>query len=142
MTVQPKWKSGMKKPIPLNAFVHTYDHYLFKQGISQLTFQKKSQYLENYWYTVKETFPDSLKPKKKSLLTKSIGVFALNYLASDIFSMCISQNLDPGKKENIMRFMSKIEDFDWDIKSSPIAFLGGKKGVTKAHELLLSKLEH
>lgn len=135
-------KSGMRKPIPLNAFVTSLRPlFVLNKEFSQLTFQQKSRYLENYWYAVKETFPDSFKPKKKSLLTKSVGVFALNYLASDIFLMCMSQNLDPTKKENTMRYISKLRDFDWDIKSSPIAFLGGKKGVMKAHEVLLSKLE-
>jgi len=135
-------KSGMRKPIPLNAFVTSLRPlFVLNEEFSLLTFQKKSQYLENYWCVIKETFPESFKPKKKNLLTKSIGVFALNYLASDIFSICTSRNLDPLKKETIMQYISKLNDFDWGIKSSPIAFLGGKKGVMKAHELLLSKLE-
>jgi hypothetical protein len=55
--------------------------------------------------------------------------------------MCISENIDPSEKENILRFVRKLHDFDWGMKSSPIAFLGGKKGVMKAHELLLVKLQ-
>ncbi len=130
-------KSHMKKPLPLNAFVTSLKPlFVLNKEFSQSTCQKKSQYLEDYWAIIKELFPDSFDTHKKTLLTKSVGIFALNYLADDIFNLCLLQNLDPFNKENIKQFLSKLKNFDWKIDTSPIAFLGGKKGVKKAHELL------
>ena len=36
-----------------------------------------------------------------------------------------------------MRFIEPLRDIDWNKKTSPFAFLGGGKGVRRAHEVLL-----
>lgn len=132
-------KTGLRKPIPLNAFVSSLRPlFVTNQEFKKLSFYKKQEYIEKYWNAIMDVFSESFYSKKKTMLTKSIGVFALNYLSNDIFNKCVSEKKDPFEKENLKNYINKLKTFDWDVKTSPLAFLGGKKGVAKAHEILLN----
>ena len=80
------------------------------------------------------------KTRKQFLLLRTTSIYAFNYLSNDIFSWCIDDGIDPYDVNSIEKFLGPLEDFNWDKDTSPFAFLGGGKGVRKAHEVLLKEL--
>ena len=72
---------------------------------------------------------------------KALGVYSIHWLARDMFQSCIKQGLDFKKIEVLKKMLTPIKYFDWGVKTSPLAALGGMKGATKAHDLLLDTLD-
>lgn len=131
--------SGLCRPIQLNSFVTSLkplfvDNELFAKYYPE----KKREFLENYWMVIRETFPKAFEEetRKDYLLTKTIGIFPLNYLANDIFNLCLQNNLDPVQPESIRPYINKLENIDWTTKTSPFTYFAGKKGAKKAYEVL------
>jgi DGQHR domain-containing protein len=135
--------TGQRKPIPLNSFITSLRPlFVLNPDFESLTFEEKKKFLINYWSSIKDLFPVEFESKKGYLLTKTVGIFSLNYLANDVFLMCKKENYDPLIKKNMSKFLCHLKGFDWGIKTSPLAFLGGKKGVKKAYEILLEIIEN
>jgi len=80
------------------------------------------------------------KTRKQYLLLRTTSIYAFNFLSNDVYSWCLDEGLDPYNAESIKKFLGPLEEFNWDKDSSPFAFLGGGKGVRKAHEVLLKEL--
>lgn len=136
--------TGLKKAIPLSSFISSLRPlFVTNKRFCALSFEEKKKFLTTYWGAIKDTFPQAFseETKKEHLLTKTVGIFSLNYLASDIFNKCMEKGLDPLQKESAINFMKNLKEFDWNIKTSPLAFLGGKKGVKRAYEILLEMLD-
>jgi hypothetical protein len=73
-------------------------------------------------------------------MLRTTSIYALNFLSNDIYSWCLKDGLDPIDIESINLFLCPLIEFDWDKQTSPFAFLGGGKGVRKAHNVLLNLL--
>jgi hypothetical protein len=80
------------------------------------------------------------KTRKEYLILKTTSIYALNFLSNDVYSWCVNEGLDPSNSESIKKFILPLDDFDWNKTTSPFAFLGGGKGVRKAHEVFLNVL--
>ncbi len=80
------------------------------------------------------------KTRKEFLILRTTSIYALNYLSNDVYSWCVNDGFDPFELESIKKFLDPLNDFDWNKKTSPFAFLGGGKGVRKAHDVLLNVL--
>jgi hypothetical protein len=80
------------------------------------------------------------KTRKQFLILRTTSIYAFNYLANDVYSWCLSEKFVPYEAESIKKFLGPLNDFDWDKQTSPFAFLGGGKGVRKAHDVLLNVL--
>jgi hypothetical protein len=87
-------------------------------------------------------FPNTFeeKTRKDFLMLRTTSIYALNFLSNDIYTWCINDQLDPFNVKSIKFFLQPLDDFDWNKQTSPFTFLGGGKGVRKAHEILLNVL--
>lgn len=130
------------RPVPLFSFVTSLKPLFDNDGFKKLTFNQKTHYLVQYWYCVRNMFPDTFEEqtRKEFLMLRTTSIYALNYLSNDIYTWCINEGLDPFDQKSIEKFLQPLTDFDWNKQTSPFAFLGGGKGVRKAHEILLNVL--
>jgi len=130
------------RPVPLFSFVSSLKPLFDNNHFKMLDFDQKRIFLTNYWGCIREMFPYGfdLKTQKEYLLLRTTSIYAFNYLSNDVYSWCIDEGIDPFSSNSIKKFIQPLDDFDWNKKTSPFAFLGGGKGVRKAHEVLLNVL--
>lgn len=126
------------KSIPLYSFVSSLKPLWENPNFSLLGTPAKVEYLQNYWTCIRETFPDAFERKSDYLLLRVVSIYALNYLSENVFRWCSTRGCDPLNIESIMKYIAALGEFDWDKKTSPIAYLGGGKGVRKAQEVILN----
>jgi DGQHR domain-containing protein len=129
-------------PVPLFSFVSSLKPLFDNSNFKELSFEQKKTFLNNYWVCIREMFPSAFdeKTRKQFLILRTTSIYAFNYLSNDIYSWCINDGIDPYDAGSIKKFLGPLYDFDWDKQTSPFAFLGGGKGVRKAHEVLLKVL--
>lgn len=129
-------------PVPLFSFVSSlkplFDNITFKE----LSFEQKKTFLINYWACIRDMVPMAFeeKTRKQFLILRTTSIYAFNFLSNDVYTWCINDGIDPYGVESIKKFLDPLNDFDWDKQTSPFAFLGGGKGVRKAHDVLLREL--
>ncbi len=130
------------RPVPLFSFVSSLKPLFDNMTFKKLSFKQKKIFLINYWACIRRMFPREFdeKTRKQYLILRTTSIYAFNYLSNDIFSWCLDEGVDPYDAESIKKFLGPLNDFDWGKDSSPFAFLGGGKGVRKAHEVLLKEL--
>jgi DGQHR domain-containing protein len=130
------------RPIQLNSFVSSLQTLFFDKDFSKLSDIDKHEFLKSYWVSLKALFPKAFdkKTEREYMLLKALGVYSLHWLARDIFQECLRQNCDYGKLENLKPKLMGLSSFDWHIRTSPLSALGGMKGASKAHDLLLAVL--
>lgn len=134
---------GLKRPIQLNGFVTSLKElFVNNEDFRSLDGENKKIYLKNYWNAIKTLFPPAFDKLDYNnyLLTKSMGIYSLNYLSSDVYNHFVKNNIYLPSQEMLASYLSPIEDFDWNINSSPFADFGGKKGVKKAYNILLKHI--
>ena len=129
-------------PVPLFSFVSSLKPLFDNEEFKKLNFDRKKTFLINYWACIREMFPATFdeKTRKEFLMLRTTSIYAFNFLSNDIYSWCLNDGIDPIDIESIKKFLGPLSDFDWDKQTSPFAFLGGGKGVRKAHEVLLKEL--
>lgn len=134
--------TGNGHPVPLFSFVSSLKPLFENNFFKDLSFTQKTSFLINYWTCIRRMYPKGFdeKTRKQFLLLRTTSIYAFNYLSNDIFSWCIDDGIDPFDEKSIVKFLGPLEDFNWDKDTSPFAFLGGGKGVRKAHEVLLKEL--
>ncbi len=130
------------KPIQLNSFVSSLQTLFFDKDFSKLSDREKHEFLRSYWISLKALFPQAFdkKTEKDYMLLKALGIYSLHWLARDIFQECLKQNCEYGNSENLIPKLMRLSSFDWHIKTSPLSALGGMKGASKAHDLLIATL--
>ncbi|WP_048110974.1 DGQHR domain-containing protein [Methanoregula formicica] len=129
-------------PVPLFSFVSSLKPLFDNTQFKELSFDQKTTFLVNYWGCIREMFPETFDQQtwKQYLMLRTTSIYAFNYLARDVYSWCLEDGIDPFDVESVKKFIEPLQDFDWDKNTSPFAFLGGGKGVRKAHEVLLKQL--
>jgi DGQHR domain-containing protein len=129
-------------PVPLFSFVSSLKPLFDNIDFKKLEFDQKTTFLINYWGCIRRMFPHGfeIKTQKNYLVLRTTSIYAFNYLSNNVYSWCVSEGIDPFDTESIMKFIQPLYDLDWDKKTSPFSFLGGGKGVRKAHDILLNIL--
>ncbi len=129
-------------PVPLFSFVSSLKPLFDNNNFRLLNFDQKKTFLIKYWACIREMFPETFdeKTRKQFLMLRTTSIYAFNYLANDVYNWCLKDGIDPIDTKSIKKFLDPLNDFDWDKNTSPFAFLGGGKGVRKAHEILLNVL--
>ncbi|MEM4736468.1 MAG: DGQHR domain-containing protein [Nitrososphaeria archaeon] len=132
-------KRDTGKPIQLNSFVSSLQPLLSDKDFVKLSNDDKLRFLENYWKALKEMFPEAFdkKTEREYMILKALGVYSLHWLAKDIFQTCLKQGLDFRREDILTGVLLPLKSFDWNSKTSPLSALGGMKGASKAHDLLL-----
>jgi DGQHR domain-containing protein len=130
------------RPVPLFSFVSSLKPLFDNNFFKELSFEQKKTFLINYWACIRDMFPMAFdeKTRKQFLILRTTSIYAFNFLSNDVYTWCINEGIDPYDAESIIKFLCPLDNFDWDKQTSPFAFLGGGKGVRKAHDVLLREL--
>lgn len=73
---------------------------------------------------------------RRFLLLTALGIYAVHKLARDLIHEAIKEGNDFRKQEFLEKKLLPLKSFDWKTGSSPLAALGGMKGVSRAYELI------
>lgn len=132
-------KRGVGKPIQLNSFVSSLQMLFFDKDFTKLSNDDKLRFLRAYWVVLKDMVPQAFdkKTNKDYMLMKALGVYSLHWLAKDVFQTCLKQGYDFRDERVLKPLLMPLKSFDWSTKTSPLSALGGMKGASKAHNLLL-----
>lgn len=74
--------------------------------------------------------------ENRYLLLSSLGVYTIHRIARDLLHSALKEGKDIKQRDFFESKLSKLRSFDWKSKTSPLAALGGMKGVSKAYDLL------
>ena len=135
-------RRGTGKPIQLNSFVSSLRMLFIDEDFSKLSHNDKLRFLSAYWTILKDMFPQGFEKKthKEYMLLKALGVYSLNWLAKDVFQICLKQAYDFGDIKMLEPLLRPLETFNWSTQTSPLSSFGGMKGAGEAHDLLLQYL--
>jgi DGQHR domain-containing protein len=131
-------KRDAGKPIQLNSFVSSLKVLYSEEEFLKLTEKEKFEFLKSFWMIIAKQFPEAFKKGKTGdyMLLKALGIYALHYLAKDVFNECIENKCDYKQSQNLEPMLSRLSSFDWHVNTSPLSALGGMKGVNRAYEIL------
>lgn len=140
INVSGKRETG--KPIQLNSFVSSLETLFKDQGFSKLHDDDKLRFLEAYWSSLRDLIPEAFdgKTEKEYMLLKALGIYSIHWLARDIFQLTVKQGLDFRQAEILKSKLTAVKSFDWSVKTSPLSALGGMKGVSRAHDMLVETI--
>ncbi len=131
-------RKGLGKPIQLNSFISSLKPLFMDKEFSRLSDQQRLNFVKSYWNALKEIFPEAFDNKtwKQQMILKAIGIYCLNWLACDIFKMCVERGACYDNEETLKKFIEPLKAFDWGNQTSPLSSLAGMKGVKIGYELL------
>jgi DGQHR domain-containing protein len=137
-------KRDTGKPIQLNAFVSSLETLFFDKDFANLSIDDKLAFLDAFWGSLRDLLPEAFdsKTERNYMLLKALGVYSLQRLARDILRICLEQTLDFRRKEILKDLLMPLKSFDWSTKTSSLSALGGMKGASKAHDLLLASINN
>lgn len=93
------------------------------------------RYSSNLTYKVRKN-KKTLQTEERLLTLTSLSVHALHRLARDLLHSAIKKGTKTDEQEFFEHTLEPLRSFDWKAKSSPLAALGGMKGVSKAYDHL------
>jgi hypothetical protein len=133
---------GTGRPLTLSTFVTSLEHLVQEEHFKAKDHDTQLEFVTAYWRVIKSLMPEafSVATTRSYMVLKSMGVYALNWLAMDIFEWCNNESIETDDK-NIKRFIDPLKTFDWTKKNSPLAAFGGLKGVRESYKLLLGHLK-
>lgn len=142
INVSGKRESG--KPIQLNSFVSSLQLLFFDKDFSKLGNDDKLRFLGAYWAVIEDMIPEAFEKNtsKDYMVLKALGMYSLHWLARDVFQTCLKQGYNFRDMEVLKPLLASLKSFDWSTKTSPLSALGGMKGASKAHDLLLETFSH
>jgi hypothetical protein len=134
-------RRGAQEPVKLNTFVSSLKPLIVKNGRfgKELDKEQQLKYLNEYWAVLRELFASAFDKPKEYLLLRSLSVYALNRLASDVFDWCQNNGVRIPTRQEIKKYLSLLKGMDW-TRNGDMAGLGGQKGATRAYGILLKKL--
>jgi len=135
-------RRGTGKPIQLNSFVSSLRVLFFDKDFSKVSNDNKLRFLKAYWAVLKDLLPQAFEKEtsREYMLLKALGVYSLNWIAKDVFQICLKQAYDSGDIETLKSLLRPLKSFDWSTQTSPLSNLGGMKGASKAYDMLLARL--
>jgi len=137
-------KRDQGKPIHLNSFVSSLER-LFRDGnFSSLSDGNRLRFVKAYWTVLNRMLPEAfdLRTSKKYMVLKALGLHSLHWVAHDIVKKCKENGLHYDDEATLEKMLSPLKLFDWTTQTSPLSKLGGMKGVSEAHRILLEALNH
>jgi len=142
INVSGKRETG--KPIQLNSFVSSLQPLLLDEDFAKLSNDDKLSFLANYWEALKDLFPEAFdkKTEREYMILKALGLYSLHWTAKDVFRACLKQGIDFRQKRILLDILAPLRSFDWSVKTSSLSALGGMKGASRAHDLLVEVLDN
>ena len=137
-------KRGAGRPIQLNSFVSSLRRLFLDQHFSKLSRDERLKFVRAYWAVLRNLFSPAFDQKmwKQYMLLKAIGVYCLNWLAHDIFRVCLRHNYNYFDEGTLEKLIDPLRHFDWKNETSPFSALGGMKGARKGHDILLGTINY
>ena len=137
-------KRGLGRPIQLNSFVSSLRRLFLNKNFSKLSRDEKLKFVRAYWDALRKMFPPTFGQKtwKEYMLLKAIGVYCLNWLADNLFGICLQHDYNYCDEEALGKLIEPLRYFDWKNETSPFSALGGMKGARKGYDILLETLNY
>lgn len=133
-------RKGALEPVKLNTFVSSLKPLIINNTrFGELDKNQQTEYLQEYWTVLKELYPKAFDNAKEYLLLRSLSVYALNRLASDVFDWCQTNGVKVPTRGGIRKYLNPLKDFDWS-RNGYLLGLGGQKGAIRAYGILLDEL--
>jgi len=135
-------KRGTGKPIQLNSFVSSLKPLFMDVNFSKMNDYGQFTYLSTFWGSLRELVPEAFHDDKWKdyMILKVIGVYCLNWLALDVFRLCLKTGYNHEDKQTIKKIINPLRNFDWNRQTSPLSSLAGMKGVREGYKLLCETL--
>lgn len=130
---------GLKRPLQLNSWVSSLQPLFGNEQFKKYNRIEKYDFILAYWRIIRTLFGEEFDDNRNHLLLKSIGVYSLNWLASDICDWIRTKD-EPLTEQNLTTYLNALGDFNWRSKEpnpSELRGLGGKAGVKEAYKILL-----
>jgi hypothetical protein len=130
---------GLDRPVQLASYVMSLKRLATNDNFTNLSKEQRYAFLKAYWSTIAKSIPAAFDKDtyKEFLILRSLGVRALNYLASDILDWCMTKGIELPSDRDIEKYTKPLNKFDWKRGTSPIAAFGGEKGAQEAYKRLL-----
>jgi DGQHR domain-containing protein len=137
-------KRDTGKLVQLNSFVSSLQTLFIDKEFIKLSQEDRLRFLKAFWTALRDLFPQALdkKTEREYMLLKALGVYSIHSLAKDVFHACRVQSLDFREAKVLRSILMPLKSFDWSTKTSPLSALGGMKGASRAHEILLETFNH
>jgi len=133
-------RRGAQEPVKLNTFVSSLKPLIVtNKRFGELDKEQQLKYLNEYWTVLRELFAGAFDRPKEYLLLRSLSVYALNRLASDVFDWYQNNGVRVPTQQEIKKYLSQLKNMDW-TRNGDMAGLGGQKGAIRAYGILLKKL--
>ncbi len=137
--IESRIARGTGRPLTLSAFVTSLDRLIQDERFKAEQYDYQLEFVTTYWKVVRSLIPEAFTEPKDYMVLKSMGVYAMNRLARDVYGWCKDKAVEPNEK-NIKKYIEPLKSFDWKHRTSPLADFGGQKGVNASHRLLLKVL--
>jgi hypothetical protein len=143
--LNPSGERGMQRPIQLSSFVtslqrlFSLEDFAKSQEEGGLSLDQEYGYIKAYWIALQGMFPEAFANPGDYLVMKTIGVYSLNWLASNVYEWCRKENLELNEK-NLSKFLEPLKGFDWGRRTSRLRAFGGVAGVNEAYKILLQTM--
>jgi len=139
--------SGKKetgRPIQLNSFISSLQPLLTDKDFSKLSDDERLKFVKVFWSVLRKMFPEAFDANswREYMVMKAIGVYCLNWLAHDIFKICIQQRYPYDEEKILYVLLEPLRFFDWKRQTSPLCTLAGMKGARKGHNILFETLNY
>lgn len=131
---------GLGRPVQLNSFVTSLKPLAYgNEHFKGMSAEQRYNFLKTYWNVIKKLQPSAFERPGDYLILKTIGIYILNYLASDVLNWCRAKGIELPTEEDIISYLEPLKEFDFK-RDSDIAAYGGQKGVREAYKYLLKFL--
>jgi len=136
-------RKGTGKPIQLNSFISSLKPLFNNVDFSKLSIENRLKFAKAFWSVLKKMFPDAFEAKtwREYMILKAIGVYCLNWLASDIFTICYRNGYSLDDEKILEDLLKPLRLIDWKNQTSPLSALGGMKGARKGYDILRKTLQ-
>ncbi len=118
---------GTKRKVNLRTFQQAVHTLISGPRCQNSEYDTKYQAVKNFWQAVANTFADAWQNHRKNLLTKGVGIAAVASVGRSVIEECLAKN--DISVAAMATYLKKLEGLEWGNKTSPLAYVGGRKGA-------------
>src|SRR5439155_4284203 len=115
--IESRIARGTGRPLTLSAFVTSLDRLIQDERFKAEQYDYQLEFVTTYWKVVRSLIPEAFTEPKDYMVLKSMGVYAMNRLARDVYGWCKDKAVEPNEK-NIKKYIEPLKSFDWKHRTS------------------------
>ena len=131
---------GMKRRASFRTMQRSIKKYLLSVNAQREDTNIHLNFIINYWKSIHFILNKEWEDSRKHIINKGIGVYALMYVASQLYIESLEKQIEPDLAYVNGQLSDFIKDIDWS-NSGPFKGLGGQGGVSEAINIINSVRE-